>query len=251
MVEINALWLTLLINGAALSTGLLLLWVGYVFWRSRRDYRAMRELARRVRAAGAQRKQALRAYINEACGLPLEQAERHTAEIDQAERQLFRCFIESYLRRDARAAAGFDSWVEEFSDQYRLLGPAVAEQGESVGQAAGEAAAAAASNEAALEAQIEELKHKLAISYETIDRMLKEYSMMFGGGDSDGSVDRDAMIQLVTGTGGSAAPEATADGEASAPDESGVAVDATSDDEPAADGDVDEDPPGDEVAVSG
>lgn len=207
MVEINALWLTLLINGLAVSTGLLLLWMGYAFWRSRRDYRAMRELAQRVREAGPQRKETLRAYINESCGLSVEQAEQHASEIDQAERQLFRCYIESYLRRDARAAAGYDSWVDEFASQYRVLGPAVAEQAQVAGEAAGAAAAAEASNEAALEAQIEELKHKLAVAYETIDRMLKEYSMMFGGGESDGNVDRDAMIQLVTGSGDDAAEQ--------------------------------------------
>ena len=201
MVEIQTLWLILLINGCAVSVVLLLAWLLRAWWQNRRDYRAMRSLAQRVREGAAPRRQELRRYIGECCRLPEAEVEKRVAQLDQAERQLVSSFIGAYLRRDARAAEGFDFWVSELAAQYHLLTPAVVEHSS---DNATETSAEQQRLRGQIEAQkvqLNELKRKLAVSYETIDRMLKEYSQMFSGGDASQELDRDAVIQLVTGEG--------------------------------------------------
>jgi hypothetical protein len=209
MVEIDAYRLAMLVNAAVVGLSLLLLWMAYAWLRKRRDYRAMRVLAQRVRDSATQRKQALREQLRAAAGLDEAALEKSVAEVDQAERQLYRTFIECYLKRNARAAADYDSWVVEFSAQYRALLPRGGQPTALVSDVAGEAGEAAetvapkdvepSESVAALHAQIDELQYKLGVAYETIDRMLKEYSQLYAGGQSDEQADLEAAKLVADG----------------------------------------------------
>lgn len=114
-------------------------------------------------------------------------------DIYKAETGLAQAFANTYLQRDAKAAAGFLRRIEDGVAGYWTLSPAMAgEQGVSAGDA-GEVEF--------LRKENQELSAELRITMDTLSRMLNEYSTVFTkdadlgdiqviGGESDADADQ-------------------------------------------------------------
>ena len=149
--------------------------------RRRRDDQAIETLVARVNQGRAQRESAIEGFLTERMqmsGAPLEQAK---VAMVRGELALLQRFAGIYRRRDADAAARFDSELIAALAPYQEL-EAYAEPLQ------GEHRALDHAEIEALRAENTRLSEELTVTMETMSRMLNEYSTLFAGGAPGGSV---------------------------------------------------------------
>lgn len=165
---------------------LLLLGLLTVSWfrdnaRRRRDNQAIETLVARVNKSRAGRESVIEGFLTERMqmsGKPLEQAK---AAMVRGELALLQRFAGIYRRRDADAAARFDTELTTALVPYQQL-EAFAEPLQGEHQVIDNAEIEA------LRAENARLSGELTDTMETMSRMLNEYSTLFAGGAPGGSV---------------------------------------------------------------
>jgi len=142
----------------------------------RRDAKAVRVLAERVRQGKSERQATLQAFLASHHGLQGEALTAATTALYRAELGVLQQFAGIYRARDAAAAAQFDIRLAGAVAPYHEL---TAEAGTVTGAADGEAPDAAEMD--TLRRENKRLSDELKITMETMSRMLNEYSTMFSG----------------------------------------------------------------------
>ncbi|MGD8956531.1 MAG: hypothetical protein PVJ03_04305 [Chromatiaceae bacterium] len=147
----------------------------------RRDNQAIETLVARVNKSRAQRESVIEGFLAERMqmsGAALEQAK---VAMLRGELALLQRFAGIYRRRDADAAARFDTELAAALGPYQQL-EAYAEPLQ------GEHRAVDRAEIEALRADNLRLSEELTVTMETMSRMLNEYSTLFAGGVPGGSV---------------------------------------------------------------
>jgi hypothetical protein len=201
--------MTLTLGLLAAEGVLLLLALLAVSWfrdnaRRRRDNQAIETLVARVNKARAERESAIEGFLAERMqmsGTPLEQAK---VEMVRGELALLQRFAGIYRRRDADAAARFDTELAAALAPYQRL-EAYAEPLQ------GERRAIDGAEIEALRAENARLSEELTVTMETMSRMLNEYSTLFAGGAPGGSISPSGSVTADV-TGPDKDPEAAGDG---------------------------------------
>ena len=148
--------------------------------RRRRDNRAIETLVARVNKSRAERESVIEGFLTERMqmsGEPLEQAK---VAMVRGELAVLQRFAGIYRRRDADAAARFDTELTSALAPYQQL-EAFAEPLQ------GEHRAIEHAEIEALRAENVRLSEELTDMMETTSRMLNEYSTLFAGGAPGGS----------------------------------------------------------------
>jgi hypothetical protein len=144
----------------------------------RRDERAIRLLVTRVRNSRTEREAGIGRFLDERMGLSGDALEQARSAILQSELVLLKRFAELYRRRDADGAARFDADLVTALTPYHEL--------EVDGLvAAGEPAPVDDSELEKLREQNRRLSDELSVNMETMSKMLREFSTMFGESPGD------------------------------------------------------------------
>jgi len=168
---------------AAESLLLLLALLAASWWRTRRvrqrDAAAIRGLVSRVRQGKDAREAAIEQFLSARGGLSGEALQQAKAVLWRAETLLLQRFIHIYRQRDAAAAARFDDDVRAAVAPYQELPPAGGE---------GDVGPIDVAELERLRAENQRLSHELRVTVETMSRTINEYSAMFAGRVSPGTV---------------------------------------------------------------
>lgn len=144
----------------------------------RRDERAIRLLVTRVRNSRTERETGIGRFLDERMGLSGEDLAQAKSAILQSELVLLKRFAELYRRRDADGAARFDAdLVTALTPYHELKADDVV--------VAIEPAPVDDSELEKLREQNQLLSDELSVNMETMSKMLREFSTMFGGSPGD------------------------------------------------------------------
>ncbi len=239
MIEVNATLFTLLLEACA-GLALFFLVALLVAWRRKAGLRrALRELVTRIEADSPERLAAATAALAEAG----DQGEAAAAGLHERERAVCQAFIDACARRDGKRVANVYDELVALVDGWR----------EHTNAHAAEPQASADVDVAARDKALRQLAHErdtvvleLAKTRETVDKMMQEYTNMFGDGASHDAGEAEARAPLeIADESGDVEPAAAVEVDVAV--ESPPAEAPASDVEDAADAEVPE--AADEVAV--
>ena len=178
----------------------LLVLLSYAWFRNRalqrRDAKAVRVLATRIKNTRNEREARIARFLSEQMGISGEAQEQAKTAMLRAELLLLQRFAGVYRKRDAGAAAQFDiDLAAALAPYYELDGGGVVVTHEQPNEDASELDS--------LRAENQRLSDELGVTMETMSRMLNEYSTMFTGG----SLGQSGPIAALVGGGDGARPE--------------------------------------------
>ncbi len=182
----------------------LLVLLSYAWFRNRalrrRDTRAIRVLATRIKNTRPERETKIAQFLSEQMGISGEALEQAKTAMLRAELLLLQRFAVVYKKRDAGSAAQFDiDLMAALAPYYELEGGGIVVTQEQPDQDT--------SVLESLRAENQRLSDELSVTMETMSRMLNEYSTMFTGG----SLGQPGPIAALVG--GAAADVSGPDGE--------------------------------------
>lgn len=149
---------------------------------SRRDHKAIQQLVARARKGKADRGKTIASFLSEQMGLTGEDLEKMKVAMLREELRLIQGFADIYTRRDAGAAARFQLSVEAGVAPYHALNGA--------GTCGGPGNQVDSAELEALRRENTRLSEELAVTMDTMSRMLSEYSGMFAdSGEGTDSLD--------------------------------------------------------------
>jgi hypothetical protein len=157
----------------------LLVLLSYAWFRNRalrrRDTKAIRVLATRIKNTRTERETKIAQFLGEQMGISGEALEQAKTAMLRAELLLLQRFAGVYKKRDAGAAAQFDIDVmAALAPYYELEGGGIVVTQEQPDEDT--------SVLESLRAENQRLSDELSVTMETMSRMLNEYSTMFTGG---------------------------------------------------------------------
>jgi len=172
----------MVLMSAILAGEMLLVLLGllsYAWFRNRalrrRDAKAVRVLATRIKNTRTERETKIAQFLGEQMGISGEALERAKTAMLRAELLLLQRFAGVYKKRDAGAAAQFDiDLMAALAPYYELEGGGIV--------VAQEQSDEDPSQLEILRAENQRLSDELSVTMETMSRMLNEYSTMFTGG---------------------------------------------------------------------
>ncbi|MCW9077654.1 MAG: hypothetical protein OQK74_00605, partial [Gammaproteobacteria bacterium] len=172
----------MILMSAILAGELLLVLLGllsYAWFRNRalrrRDTKAIRVLATRIKNTRTERETKIVQFLGEQMGISGEALEQAKTAMLRAELLLLQRFAGVYKKRDAGAAAQFDiDLMAALAPYYELEGGGIVVTQEQPDQDI--------SVLESLRAENQRLSDELSVTMETMSRMLNEYSTMFTGG---------------------------------------------------------------------
>ena len=174
MLEVNAIYYILLVEGFGLLLILILLWLLIAVIRLRRKGRSIREFAARIKKRASERSRQSEAFLQAVYHLEDEELRNTLAQIEKQESEFFNLLLLS-LRQGKPAQIGalgesFDAVIAA----YKCLQPrqdAESEQGAEVRQQI-----------ESLQSENHELRSELSVAKNRLSDMLNEFGNMFGGG---------------------------------------------------------------------
>ncbi|MBT8428586.1 MAG: hypothetical protein KJN79_01605 [Gammaproteobacteria bacterium] len=157
----------------------LLVLLSYAWFRNRalrrRDTKAIRVLATRIKNSRTERETKIARFLGEQMGISGEALEQAKTAMLRAELLLLQRFAGVYTKRDAGAAAQFDmDLMAALAPYYELEGGGIVVTQEQPDEDT--------SVLESLRAENQRLSDELSVTMETMSRMLNEYSTMFTGG---------------------------------------------------------------------
>ena len=164
MMEIDARLFTLLAEGFALITLVLLASLFLGARRRRKDRKALRALVASINAEAGARQEQTRALFAD---------EDHAVSLSKQERAVCQAFIGAYGKRAPEALAGVYAQLKTLVDGYQQRMQQVETD---VGDAAQDEVLTK------LKADYEQVTRELDITKRTMEKMMHEYNSMFGGG---------------------------------------------------------------------
>ena len=174
MLEVNAIYFILLVEGFGLLLFLILLWILITVFRLRRKSRVIRELAARVKKRADTRGRQTEAFFQAA--YQLEEADLYNAlqAIEKHENEFFQLLVEA-LREGKQGQIGkLDAALDKLIESYKCLQPRAEQDQASYEQARQQIET--------LRGENDELRSELSLAKNNLSDMLAEFGNMFGGG---------------------------------------------------------------------
>lgn len=176
MLEVNAIYFILLVEGFGLLLFLILLWILIAVFRLRRKRKAVRDLVVRFRNRAAQRAEQTAAFLQAVYGLDGQDLQAAMQDIEKHEHDYFQLLIACVQRGRPAHIQGLDTELERLFDAYKCLQPRIEAQD-------AEATAEAGRQEiSVLRSENDELRSELSLAQNKLGDMIAEFGNMFGGG---------------------------------------------------------------------
>jgi hypothetical protein len=163
----------ILIELLVATTLISLVLIGLGVMRKMRDRKAAANIIHKIKEDEARRTAETKKVMLYKYGFEDGDAEKLAVRIDRAERILYQSIINMYIQRDASALEGLNISFESSVEPYRTLEPP-----------GGTGTSGAPVNESEelknLKEENKRLSEEIAVTMQTMGRMLSEYSIMFG-----------------------------------------------------------------------
>ncbi len=189
MVTISSLWFMIMIELLIATTLVLVLLVAFILVRKMRDRKAAASMIGKVKGDEVRRTAETKKILLNKFGFADDAAEKLAVKIDREERIFYQNIINMYLRRDASALENLNITFETTVDPYRTLQPS------------GSGPSAKPANESKelkrLKEENKRLSEEIAVTMQTMGRMLSEYSGMFAekAKEQEGSAQEEEEIR--------------------------------------------------------
>ncbi len=174
MLEVNAIYFILLVEGFVLLLCLILLWILIAVFRLRRKGAAVRELAARFSRGREQRAEQTEAMLQAVHRLEGDDLSSALHDIDQHENEFIRLLIVSLKRGKSAHIETLDAALDRLIESYKCLQPraekALPEDEEKQQEIA------------SLLSENDELRDELSAANNKLNDMIAEFGNMFGGG---------------------------------------------------------------------
>ena len=174
MLEVNAIYFILLLEGFVLSLVLLLAWLLVTLIRRRRKRRDIAELAAAIKGRSASRKQQTESFLQAVYQLEGEDLRATLTDIDKHETDFFQHLIESLSRGGRARINTLDMSLDKLIKSYKCLQPRVEipplEQPEVVQEIT------------TLRGENKMLRSDLSVAQNKLGDLIAEFGEIFGGG---------------------------------------------------------------------
>ena len=174
MLEVNAIYFILLVEGFVLLLCLILLWILIAVFRLRRKGEALRQLAARFSRGGEQRAAQTEAMLQTVYRLEGDDLSSAIHNIEQHENEFTRLLIASLKRGKSDHIGTLDTALNKLIESYKCLQP----RAETFSPGDEEKHQQIAS----LRSENDELRGELSAANNKLNDMIAEFSNMFGGG---------------------------------------------------------------------
>lgn len=187
MIEVSALLFTLLAEGAAVLSLILIIWIVLTIRKKSKDKAAAKELVGSIKQHSEDRLEAIESFIKGSAGLEADELQLAVKKLDRSEKDFFTQLVRLYLKRDANILSTMDEQLDKVIADYKSF----VGQGEQVSSEEGEADAG--DKIATLEKEKTVLAEELAITKATMANMMSEFNTMFYGGDQTIQTSKEAL----------------------------------------------------------
>ena len=174
MLEVNAIYFILLVEGFVLLLCLIFLWILIAVFRLRRKGGAVRELAARFSRRREQRAEQTEALLQAVYRLEGDDLSSALHNIDQHENEFTRLLIASLKHGKGAHIGTLDTALEELIESYKCLQPRVETEFPDDEEKQQEIAS--------LRSENDELRGELSTVNNKLNDMIVEFGNMFGGG---------------------------------------------------------------------
>ena len=174
MLEVNAIYFILLVEGFVLLLCLILLWILIAVFRLRRRGEALRELAARFNRGREQRTGQNEAWLQAVYGLQDDDLSSELHNLNQHEHEFTRLLIASLKRGKSTHIGTLDTALEKLIESYKCLQPRVATISTGDDEKQQEITSLRSAND--------ELRGELSAANNKLNDMIEEFGNMFGGG---------------------------------------------------------------------
>jgi cbb3-type cytochrome oxidase subunit 3 len=187
MIEISAIFLSLLIEVYVILLIGVVSWLYFASKKKKNDREAALKLVDQIKHQSEARLSSAGSFLKEKYHLEGKQLKKAIETIDRSEKRFFQRVIDIYLKRDSEALSSLDADFAELIETYKSLTPAITVVKESSEK----------------DEQIEllqtanaQLAQELAITNKTMSDMIAEFGNMFGGG-SDNELEQTEVVEKV------------------------------------------------------
>jgi hypothetical protein len=174
VLEVNAIYFILLVEGFALLLFLILVWILIALIRARRKGKSVAGLGARFRKKAEHRAGQTKAFLQAVYRLEEPELGSALKDIESREQDFIQLLVSSLQKGRLAHIDGLDSALDRVIEAYKCLQPRVDEQAAEAGQGEREITA--------LRHQNEELRGELSQAKNSLSDMISEFGNMFGGG---------------------------------------------------------------------
>jgi len=174
MLEVNAIYFILLVEGFVLLLVLLLVWLLVTLIRRRRKRRDIAELTAAIKGRSSLRRQQTESFLQAVYQLQGEELRTTLVDIDKHETEFFKHLIESLYRGRRAQVTTLDTSLDSLIKAYKCLQPRV--------EAAPEEEEAVVEEIATLRGENEVLRTELSDANNKLGDLISEFGEIFGGG---------------------------------------------------------------------
>ena len=181
MLEVNAIYFLLLVEGFILLLVFVLLWILIVVIRIRRKGNSLRRLVQRFNKSADGRRQQTEAFLQAIYRLEGRDLQAALEDIEKHEAGYFKLLIEALRRGREPQIDGLDGALEKLIESYKCLQP----RAETAGRASDSQPLeieAVQQEVDTLRSENDELRNELSAAQNNLSDMLAEFGNMFGGG---------------------------------------------------------------------
>lgn len=174
MLEVNAIYFILLLEGFVLLLVLLLVWLLVTLIGRRRKRRDIEELAAAIKCRSSLRKQQTESFLQVVYQLEGEELRTTLADIDKHETDFFKHLIESLYRGKRAQIMTLDTALDNLVKAYKCLQPRI--------EVAPEEDEAVVEEISTLRGENEDLRSELSVANNKLSDLITEFGEIFGGG---------------------------------------------------------------------
>jgi len=174
MLEVNAIYFILLVEGFGVLLFLILVWILIAIFRLRRKGRAIRDLTARFNKRTQQRGEQTEAFLQAVYHLENQDLRDALQDIDKHENDFFQLLVASLHRGKSVHIASLDGALDKLIESYKCMQPRVDELNPEAQESLQDVAT--------LRNENEELRSELSVAKNNLSDMIAEFGNMFGGG---------------------------------------------------------------------
>ena len=173
MLEVNAIYFILLVEGFVLLLVLLLAWLLVALVRRRRKRANIEKLTASIKGRSSLRKQQTESFLQAVYQLEGDDLRATLSDIDKHETEFFKHLIESLHRGKGTQISTLDTALDNLIKAYKCLQPRVETATEDE---------AVVEEISTLRGENEELRTELSVANNQLSDLITEFGEIFGGG---------------------------------------------------------------------
>ena len=173
MLEVNAIYFILLVEGFVLLLVLLLAWLLVALVRRRRKRANIEKLTASIKGRSSLRKQQTESFLQAVYQLEGDDLRATLSDIDKHETEFFKHLIESLYRGKGTQISTLDTALDNLIKAYKCLQPRVETATEDE---------AVVEEISTLRGENEELRTELSVANNQLSDLITEFGEIFGGG---------------------------------------------------------------------